>query len=376
MSRNVVLEDLTGEQIMPVTTSENVFLRSDLTLADYWRDDISKKRFVCFGDSYLLGYQADKTYDVTQSWGYKLQKRLGIPDSNFIRTGTTGGSFALENGVHWQDQVDSLAVSKPETIDYVILIGGTNDYESTKDNITNNITLWASKCRLKFPNAKLVVGCIVGHTRYWGLDKTKNTIMNYKSACMQNRIAYISGIENTVRHMAYMQSDYIHVTADGQELITDSIENFLLGSSLDLKVTSVAPFSAPDGTTHTFSNNSVITGINNDTAYLKNNLATIVTLNGTIIKFDSTPVAIAKIVNSDIIGRDDYPCQFPISVTIQTKKTPVYMQVNGYFVIKDNVLYLCLYKLLDNGSNWETAFAPQSIIIPPFYFEHTLCMGI
>jgi hypothetical protein len=339
--------------------------------------DITKKRFVCFGDSYLKGYTIGHVYYPTQSWGYKLQHRLGISDENFIMEGTTGGSFALEGGVHWQDQIDTLVVSNPETIDYIVLVGGTNDYESTRENLLNAVSLFASKCRAKFPNAVIVMGCIVGHVRHWGLDKGFTTINNYKTACMQNGIAFMGGLENTVRHLAYYQTDYLHVNETCQEIICDGIENFLLGGCIDTKIVGLAEFSAPTGTTHTFSQNNMITGINNDTAFLKNNLRTIVTLNGSTVKFDGSMFPIATVEKCDIIGRDDSPFQYPIQVTIQTGGTnPAFMVVSGELIIRDFNLYLSLYKLKADGSNWEDSIQPTAIILPPFYIEHTLCMNM
>lgn len=339
-------------------------------------NDLTTKRYILFGDSYLTAYQVGGTYAPEQSWGTKLQQRLGIADEDFIKTGTTGGSFAKPDGVHWQDQVDSLSVSSPETIDHIILVGGTNDFESDGVAIKNAITIFADKCRAKFPNAKLSIGCIVGHTRHWGIPETLNTITHYKKGCMLNKIAFMSGIEYTVRHMAYMQSDTIHVTEDAQELICDAVENFLLGGSIDTKVYGQAPFAAAPGTEHTFSTNSVISGINNGTAFLKNNQQSICSLNGTTVYFNGALIPIALIANSDIVGRDDFPCQYPTTVSMQLSGGKTYMTASGHFTIKDTTLYLSLFKLKEDGSNWLDPITPSSITIPQFYFEHTLCAGI
>lgn len=338
--------------------------------------DVTKKRFVLFGDSYLAGYQVGGTYAPTQSWGHKLKQRLGLNDEDCVLAGMTGGSFALAGGTHWQDQVDGLDVTNPETINYVVVVGGTNDYESTTDNIMSGVTLFAERCRAKFPNAKIVMGCIVGHTRHWGLAKTQATIYNYKKACMANRIAYMAGLEYTVRHMKYMQSDTLHVTESAQELICDGIENFLLGGAIDTKVYEGVQFSAPPNTEHTFSVNNLVTGINNGTAFLKNNAQTIVTLNGTTVYFNGAQIPIALIEHSDVVGRDDFPCQYPCTVVLQLAGGKTYMTASGYFEMRDTTLYLSLFKMKDDQSNFLDSIQPAAIIIPKFYFEHTLCMGI
>lgn len=338
--------------------------------------NLASKRFVVFGDSYLLGYQVGAVYDETQSWGYKLQTRLGISNENFCRTGTTGGSFANPNGTHWQDQVEAVSIASPETVDYVVLVGGTNDYESTYTDLENAITIFANKCRAKFPNALIAIGCIVGHTRHWGITKTFNTILNYKKACLKNGIAFMSGIEYTVRHMAYMQSDTIHVKEEAQELICDAVENFLLGGAIDTKTMSTTMFK-PYGTTgHTFSTNSLVTGLNNGTAWIKNNQPSIVMLNGTTVYYNGNLIPIAIIEDNNIIGRDDFPCQYPVNITIQKAGGTSYVYLPATLIFKDTTMFLSIQKLKDDGSNWLDADQPAAIIIPAFYYEHTLCAGI
>lgn len=86
MSRNVILTDVNEEQILPITTSENVFLNPDMTLREYI------EHLNAGGSAFVLPVAtADRL------GGVKVGAGLAIADDGTLYVTASGVSY---EGVH------------------------------------------------------------------------------------------------------------------------------------------------------------------------------------------------------------------------------------------------------------------------------------
>ena len=83
MSRNVILTDVNEEQILPITTSENVFLNPDMTLREYI------EHLNAGGSRYILPVATADTLG-----GVKVGAGLAIADDGTLYVTATGVSYA------------------------------------------------------------------------------------------------------------------------------------------------------------------------------------------------------------------------------------------------------------------------------------------
>lgn len=199
-----------------LTTAEGdiVNLQSADSALDARIDDLEelknqplKANIIMIGDSYL-----EASGSVT-NYGVQLQSLM--PDANIYLYPDAGSGFTSigQLGYTFEGLLDNaIADHGTDAIDYVFVIGGSNDRGQTQTNIINAMATFLNKAHTAFENAKLCVG-MCGWTRisssYPSSDKLAflNALEAYKK-CTNYNAAYIDGIE-------YVMHDYSNYYDDG-----------------------------------------------------------------------------------------------------------------------------------------------------------------
>lgn len=245
------------------------------------RNTLNKKRWIFLGDSYAEGaictggYNWD-TYTYSRNyqdgWMYKLiNNYLQLDNDQYYDQPTGGASFSLEGGQHWQDLLNALVVEEPDTIDYIVVLGGANDFNSTRNEILLGMQAFKNVIDTKYPNASVIIGMVGNTNRYYGVSTISKTFNAYKDGCSINGFTYMSGIENILHHNKYMGIDFLHSTITGYDEIAKNAYNFLVNGNIDyVKYEKVEDIQCPwgyniSGNTQSLTDD-VWTYVNNDKA--------------------------------------------------------------------------------------------------------------
>lgn len=194
-------------------------------------------RFVCVGDSYAEGYNPDTGTVTANGWPAKLKAKLGINDTDFFVTYTGGAGFSSERqGGGFAAQLTALipSVTEPDTIDYVIVMGGHNDRNSTTDLVYAGIQAFYNTAHAAFPNAKIYAGMCAWDGNYQMQNQINDVLTRYMDGIRNYAPAmfYMSGIENILLNIGSMlASDKKHPTVAGNEALAAGVIQTLNGYS-------------------------------------------------------------------------------------------------------------------------------------------------
>ena len=254
---------------------------------------------------------------------------LDIPSSNVIYSANGGGGFAASSSVGtFTDVFNSLSISNPSTIDYIIVMGGTNDYNQTQNDVYSGIASFCTAARNKCANATIMIG-MCGIQRFGPqIPSMINMLQYYTFGAIDNGAVYIRGIENVCKHSAFIGGDGIHMTADGYTYLAKCLSQFVVSGSINYHASSLCTCQAPSGTTFS---GTITTGIDNDVAYLYigDSLLTKGSSNLTFYR-NGTWNGICTIANTDILGRTDMQ-----SLGVPHKTTCIFQIPGNTFEIRE-----------------------------------------
>lgn len=182
-------------------------------------------RIIVIGDSYAAGYDPDGNND---GWGVYMKNMLGISNTDYFQNTTGGAGFSTSRpGGGYGNQLDNLTVTDPDTIDYIIVGGGYNDYYNTEGEISAGVLAFKTVVAAKYPNAKVLVGMIGYTTDISKQGKLRLVRQWYQKYCNEAGFGYISNIQYTLYNLNYFSSDGIHPNASGNIAIARQIVNGL-----------------------------------------------------------------------------------------------------------------------------------------------------
>ena len=189
------------------------------------KKDIFSGKIVCVGDSYLQGYTPDGS---VESWGEKIKKKY--PSTILKAEGGSGWKNKGRSNHDFSELIDML--EKDDTVSLIIIAGGYNDMHNTSLGVVD-VKRTVDAARLKFVNAT-VVNILCGY------GKSANPYGRINAVSILSRYSNIYGnalfadiTQNLKADVTKtFASDYIHVNDLGQEIIANSIINFLNGSEI------------------------------------------------------------------------------------------------------------------------------------------------
>lgn len=183
--------------------------------------NISSKKFVFIGDSYLQGYTPEGE---VENWGKKLAKLLGLEDSQWQRIAKGGTALNITNTNNFYELMKDR--SGDTNVTDVILACGYNDHQDigTYNSINEGLIAFKNKISELYPNATLRVG-FIGNTNIVN-DKygVSSKCPYYIQACQENSIIYLNNVEYAL-HNYYKEfaSDGIHPNDLGEKVIAKAL---------------------------------------------------------------------------------------------------------------------------------------------------------
>lgn len=223
------------EKIKSLVNEEDTINRRSISHTTF--NGLKGSRFVVIGDSYASGYTPETGTVEANGWAKKLQSKLGISDSNFIISHVGGTGFANAGAsVTWGETVQTIAVTDPDTIDYVIFCGGYNDAAKTNDEITSGMITAIQRAQTRFPNAKICVGFVgMSFADYNSYNALRRTYYEYKGYETQLGYIYLHGVEWALHRATQVSdSDHYHPNASGNQAIMEAIVRCLMTGKNDL----------------------------------------------------------------------------------------------------------------------------------------------
>ena len=186
--------DTIEETTIPDIQSNVSSLESSLNL-------LTDDRYILIGDSYSV-YRPDT--EGIEGWAVPLRRLLDKANDDCYIIQDNGGGFVAQGSTGtFQEGIESLTVTNPETITKIVVCGGLNDMNSTKTSIKNAINTFITYCKTNYPNATVYIGMIGWdddalytidnqYSRY----KVINIVLPaYKESTEYGSI-YLNGVEN------------------------------------------------------------------------------------------------------------------------------------------------------------------------------------
>ena len=343
---------------------------------------IREKKFVVIGDSWGEGAiyisPGEYTRNISDGWIIKFKNELNIPTNNFIYSAYGGGGFVARSSAGtFTDIFNNISLSNPETVDYVIVMGGTNDYNQNQSDVYSGIANFCNAVRNKCPNATIMIG-MCGIQRFGTtISKMINMLQYYTFGAINNGAVYIRGIENICKHSAFIGGDGLHMTADGYTYLAKCLAQFMVSTNINYHAASICTTTPPSG--RTFSG-TITTGIDNDVAYLYVDDCIYEKGSGDNLTFyrNGTWNGIVNINETDILGRTDIA-----TLGVPTKTTCIFQVPGNTFEIREvdvrisgGSLQIRWFELNDSKTGFKDALIAYNCQIKRFMIVTPTYEGI
>lgn len=371
------------EQItIPAIESHIDAVAKDVIRADgaFMGNDIKNKRFIFMGDSYAQGAictnwtgdfnTATYTRNYSDGWMSKLITILGLDSDHAIASPTGGASFALTGGQHWQDLLTTLGgtVTDPDTVDYIVVMGGANDFGETASAISNGMAAFKLAQDQYFPNATVLIGMIGNTNRYYAQANILKTFNAYQEGCRSNGFIFMTGMENISHFSSYMGLDFLHLTANAYTAIARNAADFIRSGSVDFKASLIDGPSDVIASWGSNLNSSVATckiaeRIDNGMGQIEINALT-VTIPGTSSTSFACGQDVALVVKDEgfsLIGNGFPPSNYGQGgaiIVVASRSTGLHVYP-GTIALGDRFIYISAFGLSNN--NWQTISDAYSI---------------
>lgn len=204
------------------------------TFAEVWSDwDDVIGGVVFVGDSYCNGTNAknDAKRHPEDAWAQITVDALGLTDYAISCMGGTGLAREKDGATFTDLLDDSLKqISNPETVGWIIVMGGYNDYPKSYDEIIKGGTAFVEHARELYPNAKIDFA-MIGYDskrpeRQELLEKT--VAPAWRKVAEQTGETYDGAPEIILKQTPNsMSNDGLHPNIEGQHALEQLPELFL-----------------------------------------------------------------------------------------------------------------------------------------------------
>lgn len=202
-----------------ITNEENfnsVPLKNGLYAQKIFRKD-ETERTILIGDSYSVGIKATNG----RGWSSYYKEYSGLENDDIYILNANGAGFSRigDAGVNFlmllQNNIDN--IKEKTSIKKIIICGGCNDFNQTKEDIINHITQFFNYAKQQFPNAKIYVGVIGNfsednNNNNWRENIVEKVIPSYNTGTIINGGIYLCGSEFLNHRYQLFDEDKTHLT--------------------------------------------------------------------------------------------------------------------------------------------------------------------
>lgn len=343
MAESGELADIINEEIFEDLNDE-INLLATKVHGTYFEN----RKYILIGDSYADGYTPDG--NVT-SWEQYFVNLTGLTNTIQKHLGGTGFVNLVQNK-NFQSLLEE--VPDDNTVTDIVVLGGYNDINYTKQQIYNSISSFVAKANEKFPNANVHIGFI-------GWCRDSSVIYPLSIACQHYRecsgyynASYLNNIEYSLHnYFDDFSSDGIHPNLQGQTKITRNlIQSLMTGSCNNPTVFTQVGLSydsnvsgTPFGTALTcFQNNNIVSV----------SLSTNITIEF-VTPFDTTGIAeveIGTINNGYIVGTEYNLTSTPVQIIVHDETG--YYACIGNIVFRNGKIYIQFSDINNSGNNYRS----------------------
>lgn len=307
---------------------------------------LSARKFIFIGDSYLNG---EGLGGVTFGYGEKLKNLLGIDATLYPSSG--GGLLATGNNGTFLTIADNLTVDNDVTD--VFVIGFINDAVVDFTNLSTVLETFITTLQTKCPNATIHLGALSDYERTLAANDARNSVISIIRNGTSLGYCYIDNIEHIMKQTSLYQTDKVHPTTEGQDVITNCLANYIINGnlSIDRGMLNVVLSNPSIGSGAMYmrqhQHNNVITICNTGTARILPK-----SWNTTLDGEFGHSYAIGGLTDSFAYGRAN-----EAGLSLAEWVVPINIIVTGYasytvpckFMFKDNVLYAMPILIVNGG---------------------------
>ena len=348
MAESGTLADIINQEIFDDLNSQIQENAQDIA-------EISRRKFLLVGDSYLEGYSPDGN---VSSWGNYLLNKFGFTGSKVYRGGASFSNYnnsfySLINDVSDTDYTD------------VIIMGGYNDKDGAFDSIVNGISDTVTLIKSKFTSLKnIYIGMCASSTLFDNTNKLVSVLYAYIHGAKDNNCKYLNGVEFSLLLNSYFSSDGIHPSQTGQYAIALNLLNAIYTGYANATI----GYTSIGITTET----GITGSLSNCGGYINNNILTIMCQSRNtlacndleLICNSSDSIKLGSInSNLNIVGNYN---NININIPAIIKNNGLYYTVNANLLIQDKDVYFRALCVNENNSNYMTFSKIEEIQLTPF----------
>lgn len=317
------------------------------------------KGYIFIGDSYTQGYSPDG--NISNTFVHQIISNLKITDAKISANG--GASFANSNN-NFLTLLKNTNVTDKNSITNIIVFGGFNDYNWSKDDITTGMTNFFNYAKTNYPNANISVGYVGFCTDSSTYNKRANSVSVYNEMSGQLGGNYLSGCEYILHNTNVMSSDGVHPNISGHKMLASYCTTALMNGSCNPTSTEGISLVPAEGWTVDNPNNFIVT---------KNGGVLTLQIDRNsfrhapfMFKGDETRYLIGTFNNTSIFGNDNGLTSITVPCYCTLKNyTANYISFPLKLTLEHKQLYVSTFSVGDNGFGGNYTTVPISQIFIP-----------
>ena len=186
---------------------------------------------ILIGDSYGEGFDGYYTH-YEEGWCDVLADLLGMEKAYIHREGGSGFTRKGDGGygTTFLEALQSMEVSDPSMVNYIIVEGGYNDHVTDLQEVKEAVDAFIAEAKSMYPNAKIVIGMNGWNKKDFDVQRKISPLVSvYKQACSENGAYYVSDIEYVGRYASTtFYPDGVHVHPSANRAIAEKTRDYLL----------------------------------------------------------------------------------------------------------------------------------------------------
>lgn len=182
-----------------------------------------QRNVIFVGDSYLQGYLPTGQI---KNWGMFAVDKSGV--ATYTIKSYQGAGFSEETSFvnrRFAQLLDSVSAS--DSVTDIIVCGGYNDRNATKDKVYAGFKEFCDIAKNKFKNAKVrcsMIGWSDLPERYDSLRRCESW---YRECCQLNNVEYMEDPQKAARNASYFTVDHVHPNLAGQDAIGTAVASYI-----------------------------------------------------------------------------------------------------------------------------------------------------
>ena len=189
---------------------------------------LGNKKYLFIGDSYMAGYTNE---GMIESFATKVIKRCRL-DATILAIGGEGFANYGPHG-NFETRLNSYTGDKSAITD-IYVIGGYNDMGHSTNEIRDGIANFLANVKTNYVNAKVTIGFIG-----WSIFPSKYVYLQralraYSNCSISYPYAFINNLEYVLHYSAFFSSDRFHPNAAGQLAISNYLQSYIMGGTVDV----------------------------------------------------------------------------------------------------------------------------------------------